>query len=230
MRWVRDFALLIVLAGFIGGGIIYMRKERDQEAMVQQAAAELVRLETEIKYRSATRTAELNQRGWPVTMDPKWFQPRPPMNALVSPDRPWVEIASMSEAGLLHPPVRVTVDPSLAAFWYNPYQGIVRARVPVMVNDEKTLEVYNRVNGAGLASLFVRETPVPTPDLNNEHQADEPAADKVASADVPVTSHPVEAGSAADEGKAEGDEPAPGATAEPYGPPVVKVDRTRPKK
>ncbi|HNB60826.1 MAG TPA: hypothetical protein PK308_10945, partial [Phycisphaerales bacterium] len=70
MRWLRDFALLIVLAGLIGGGIIYMRRERDQEALVMQASAELLRLETEIKYRSATKTADVNSRGWPVSVDP----------------------------------------------------------------------------------------------------------------------------------------------------------------
>lgn len=240
MRWVRDLALLIVVAGFIGGGVITLRRQRDQEALVQQVAAELVRMETEVKFRSATRGTELNARGWPVTVDPKWFQPRPPMNALVSPDRPWVEIANMSEAGLTHPPVRVTIDTTLAAFWYNPYQGIVRARVPAMVNDERTLEVYNRINASGLSSLFVRETPIPTPDLmvpageGADEKAVADASDAKPEGEVETTSHPPEAGSAAGEGTTEGEkddaETEAKKNAEPYGPPVVKVDRNKPKK
>lgn len=249
MRWVRDLALLIVIAGFIGGGVIMLRQQRDQEALVQQVAAELVRMETEVKFRSATRGAELNARGWPVTVDPKWFQPRPPMNTLVSPDRPWVEVANMSEAGLTHPPVRVTIDTTLAAFWYNPYQGIVRARVPAMVNDERTLQVYNRINGSGLSSLFVRETPIPTPDLivpaNPDATAVADAGDGSGSSangttpggEVETTSHPPEAGTAAGEGAPDSDGDGAGdknsdakKNAEPYGPPVVKVDRNKPKK
>ncbi len=246
MRWVRDLALLIVIAGFIGGGVITLRRQRDQEALVQQVAAELVRMETEVKFRSATRATELNPRGWPVTMDPKWFQPRPPMNALVSPDRPWVEVANVTEAGLTHPPVRVTIDTTLAAFWYNPYQGIVRARVPAMVNDERTLEVYNRINGSGLSSLFVRETPIPTPDLivptGEDATAIADAGDgsgdgspgSKPEGEAETTSHPPEAGSAAGEGATEEEAEDPDAASkkntEPYGPPVVKVDRNKPKK
>lgn len=167
MRWVRDLALLVVIAALVGGVVIHLRRSRDQEQMVQQAASEVLRMETELKYRSATRTTELNARGWPVTIDPKWFnESRPPINLLVSQNRPWVEVASADQAGLMHPRVRVAVEESLAAFWYNPYQGVVRARVPVMMNDDATLDVYNRVNACGLASLFWHEKPIPTPDIH----------------------------------------------------------------
>jgi hypothetical protein len=42
----------------------------------------------------------------------------------------------------------------MAAFWYNPYQGILRARVPVMISDEESLSVYNRINSSSLTSIF----------------------------------------------------------------------------
>ncbi|HPO94215.1 MAG TPA: hypothetical protein PL072_12175 [Phycisphaerales bacterium] len=235
MRWLRDIALLIVLAGLIGGGIIYMRRERDQEALVMQASAELLRLETEIKYRSATKTAEVNSRGWPVSVDPAWFENNPPMNRLVSPDRPWLEVAGVEEAGLLHPSVRVAVDPTLAAFWYNPYQGVVRARVPVMVSDERTLAVYNRINGTALASIFVRETPMPTPDLLPITPG---GTDEATGAGAEAAGHEVELAGSVPKGEGSGEASAsasaeaPSATEkkdEPYGPPMVKGEPRKPR-
>jgi hypothetical protein len=221
MRWVRDLALLIIITGFIGGGIVYLRMQREQERLVQQATADVLRLETELKYRSATGQTELNARGWPVTVDPKWFDGRPPVNSLVSPNRPWVEVAGTEQAGLLHPPVRMAVDETLAGFWYNPYQGIVRARVPVMMSDERSLEVYNRINSCFLAGLYWREKPIPTPDLNTETPTEQtagetapPASDATASTDQ--TDHPD------DSGKEPGT-----AHREPV---VVKVDRSHEKK
>ena len=199
MRWVRDLALLLVIAALVGGVLVHLRRSRDQEQMVQQAAAEVMRMETEVRYRSATRSADLNTRGWPVTIDPKWFtESRPPMNLLVSQSRPWVEVAGPDQAGLLHPRARVAVEESLAAFWYNPYQGIVRARVPVMMSDEHTVEVYNRVNSCFIPSIFWHEKAIPTPDIltptpteQTDHATSNPshggsAAETSVSSDVPT--------------------------------------------
>ena len=188
MRWVRDLALLLVIAALVGGVLVHLRRSRDQEQMVQQAAAEVMRMETELRYRSATQSADLNARGWPVTIDPKWFtESRPPMNLLVSQNRPWVEVAGPDQAGLLHPRARVAVEESLAAFWYNPYQGIVRARVPVMMSDEHTVEVYNRVNSCSISSIFWQEKPIPTPDIltptpteQTDHAVSDPSHDAAA--------------------------------------------------
>jgi len=55
---------------------------------------------------------------------------------------------------MLDPPVRMTIDGKLASFWYNPYQGIVRARVPVCVSDRKALDLYNSINGTRLSELY----------------------------------------------------------------------------
>ena len=65
-----------------------------------------------------------------------------------------VEVAGEADAHLLHPRVRMTVDEEMAGFWYNPYQGIVRARVPVLVSDKDATELYNRLNNASLTSLL----------------------------------------------------------------------------
>lgn len=162
MRWLRDLVAVLGIV-VLGGGALYMQREqRRDEAVTNQAEAGLRRMDLEVKYRAASKSTELNARGWPVTIDPAWFEGDAPENPILDSDRPWVEVAGMSQCDLLHPPVRMAVDNSLAAFWYNPYQGVVRARVPVMVSDEQATRLYNRVNGTAIASIFARETPIPS--------------------------------------------------------------------
>ena len=127
MRWIRDIMLLLLLCGIGAGVVYYQSQSAEAQEKLNNTAADTQRLEREVRFRAATKSGELNNRGWPVTVDPSWFETDPPQNDLVSDDRPWVEIASIEEAGLLHPSVRMTLDDKKAAFWYNPYQGVVRA-------------------------------------------------------------------------------------------------------
>ena len=119
---------------------------------VQKVATETERFRQMIAVRAAGSKADLNPRGSPKTIDPSWFTEGPPRNTLVTPGRPWVEIATEDEAQLSNPMIRMTVNPSLASFWYNPYQGIVRARVPVTISDREALDWYNTINGTSLDS------------------------------------------------------------------------------
>jgi hypothetical protein len=74
-----------------------------------------------------------------------------------------VEVASEEEAGLVHPTVRIALDEKSAAFWYNPYQGVVRARVPVEMTDEAATALYNTINRTNIASIHWHETPMDIP-------------------------------------------------------------------
>ncbi len=161
MRYFRDVLLLIVLIA-LGAGVVWLQQDRQRgDDRVSAASQQRHKLDQQIKIRAATKTAELNVRGWPTTVRADWFDDAPPINPLLDADRPWIEIAPPEHAGLEHPPVRMTVDSGLAAFWYNPYNGSVRARVPVMVSDEAATSLYNRVNYTVLASIFQREKPAP---------------------------------------------------------------------
>lgn len=187
MRWVLDILAVLTAAGLIAAVVMFQRVQGQSEAQVERAATDLRRLELEIKYRSVTKNAELNEFGWPVTVDPKWFGEDLPRNMLVSTRGAWIEIAGPGEAKLLNPRVRLAVDDSIAGFWYNPAQGVIRARVPVMVSDQEAVDLYNRINGTALASAFEREV-----------------------ADVPKTEADGEGGGAGDDsGAAKGDK-APG--------------------
>lgn len=131
-----------------------------ERKLVQEVAADLARFRQVLAYKAASKQVEINGRGWPTTVDPEWFGGEPPRNPLVTPERPWVEIAPPDEAELSDPPVRMAISPLHASFWYNPYQGIVRARVPVSISDEKALRLYNAVNGTALANIYA---PIPDP-------------------------------------------------------------------
>jgi hypothetical protein len=175
MRWLRDIALLVLLIG-LGSGVVWWQQEkREEQAKLDKTTADTQRLEREVRFHAATKTGELNARGWPITVDPAWFELDPPQNLVVTEDRPWVEIASEEEAGLMHPRVRMTIDSQTAAFWYNPYQGVVRARVPVSMTDEQATTMYNAVNRVSIAAIDWHETPMDVPKLKQDKAADDPS-------------------------------------------------------
>jgi hypothetical protein len=115
---------------------------------------ELRRFQQQIALQYALARVERNERGYPVTVDPEWFQGQLPANPLLGPEHPWVEIASPEQKELLHPQERVASGKTSAKFWYNPHMGIVRARVPGGMSDAASVELYNYVNDTSLPNLF----------------------------------------------------------------------------
>jgi len=207
-RWLADIAALVIVLALGSGLLLFERARRDREATIQRVAADARRLELELKYRAASKSVELNPRGWPVTVDPKWFDSDAPINALLTPHRPWVEVASPDEAGLLHPRVRMAVDESYAAFWYNPYQGVLRARVPVMVNDDQATEIYNRVNSTTIPSIFFEERPLPLPEIPAPKSAAAPEAGAPIETSEPPPTHPAESAEQPAATRTSGEKPA----------------------
>lgn len=133
---------------------MWLRAGDDEQLAINETRSALARLNREIGLRSGTGSAELNPRGWPVRIDPEWFLGSAPRNLLLSSDHPWMEIAPPADALLEHPRKRIAIDHSTASFWYNPANGIVRARTPAGVSDKRTTEVYNLVNSSSLSSIF----------------------------------------------------------------------------
>lgn len=174
MRWLRDCVAVVGLAALSAGTLYVYRQQETQVEAVQDVAQAVQSINQQIALQATTHTTALNERGWPRTIDPKWFD-SPPMNDLVGDDHPWIEIAGPEDAALQHPRVRIAVSDQLAAFWYNPYQGVVRARVPVMLSDEDATRVYNQVNSCNLSTIFWKE-PEPA------REAPAPAGNAVAAA------------------------------------------------
>lgn len=141
----------LALAAWLGW---HAYQQRESDARLSRVASEVRRLEAEIKLRAATGEVELTGRGWPVNVQPEWFGAKVPDNELLPPDRPWLEIAPPADAHLLNPRVRISKDRATARFWYNPYQGVVRARVPYDLSDLAAVQTYNRINSTDIDTIF----------------------------------------------------------------------------
>ena len=154
MRWLVDLVAAAMLLALTGGVVLHHRAvSREREAIVA-VRDDVLRIERELRRRAATGEVEVNGRGWPIEIDPRWFGQDPPTNGLLPSDRPWIEIAPDADAALLHPVVRQSYSKAIAAFWYNPALGIVRARAPVTISDQRATELYNEINGVALTSIF----------------------------------------------------------------------------
>lgn len=154
MRRLTDILLGATIVGLGAGAMLHGKQEATEEARITAVRARVQQIEAQIRLRAAAGEVEVNARGWPVTVDPAWFDERAPRNLLLSGARPWLEIAPPEHADLEHPPVRVAIDRTTAGFWYNPGNGVVRARVPATVSDARATALYNRINDVALSSIF----------------------------------------------------------------------------
>lgn len=157
LRRAVDAAGVLAAIGLIAAVASFSSAQHREKQAAMRVTRDLDRFREALSLRAASDQGQMNARGWPITVDPSWFGTDPPRNALVTPDRPWVEIATPQQASFKDPPVRLTLDGTVAGFWYNPYQGIVRARVPIQISDRKALELYNTVNGTRLDSIYGKE-------------------------------------------------------------------------
>jgi hypothetical protein len=177
LRRIVDLVAITTALGLASGVGWHGYAHFEEQRNIKRVSGELRRFQQVLAYQSASGQTQTNTRGWPVTIDPNWFGGDPPRNHLLTPDRPWLEIAPQEQAQLNDPPVRMSIDGATAAFWYNPNQGIVRARVPVQISDEKSLAMYNAVNGTWLRTIHGDPPPPPvTPDAAPEKDAGESAA------------------------------------------------------
>lgn len=157
MRLLIDTLVAVMLAGVLAGVVYLQNQDTAAEEMVRETSESLRQIQQQIILQAALEKVALNSAGYPETVEVEWFELTVPQNALLSTDRPWLEVAGVEHRDALNPSRLTASDSSVAAFWYNPYQGIVRARVPAEVTDQTALELYNRVNGTNLTSVFAAD-------------------------------------------------------------------------
>ena len=156
MRILLNILIGLTLLGI--GIVVAMSLQADvvKEDQIKTTKVEVRRFQRQITLQSAVSDIELTSEGFPVTIDPLWFDGHLPSNTLVEIGRPWVQIAGWDERASLHPADLTARDAAAAQFWYSPYKGVVRARVPADISDERALEIYNQVNGSRLTDMFSR--------------------------------------------------------------------------
>jgi len=153
MRLIVDSLVALMLAGILAGVVVYNRQRAERAGQVRATREAIVQIELHLKVQIALEQVELTDGGWPRTIDPQWFPLQLPLNLLLPENRPWVEVIGPQDRHLRHPKSITGDDRSLAAFWYNPYQGIIRARIPSGLTDVETVALYNQVNGTALTSI-----------------------------------------------------------------------------
>lgn len=154
MRWLIDVIVAVVIFAVGVGLWATMRADNNIEQRRDQTKSAVHTLSREVRIRSATGATIINGRGWPLTINHKWFDESIPRNELITGSRPWIDVAPIEHANLIHPIVRIVADRTTAEFWYNPGNGVVRARVPANLPDAEATSLYNSVNGAQLSSIF----------------------------------------------------------------------------
>jgi len=153
MRLVIDSLVAVMLAGVLASIIVFNRKHDEQQLALEQTRQAIRQIEQQISLQITLERVEVNDNGFPRTVDPTWFQIEVPDNAMFDDARPWLEVAGPEDRDLEHPARLTAVDPSQATFWYNPYRGIVRARVPEGISDAATIRMYNAANGTSISSI-----------------------------------------------------------------------------
>ncbi len=150
MRLIMDSLAALMLCGILAGVVIHMRGQGRLDDKIELVRAEVERFQSQIMLQTALENVQMTQRGYPATIDAAWFGGKVPVNSLLGPGYPWLEIAGQSQRDLLHPRTRIAYTRNSPQFWYNPYTGVVRARVPDDVSDATALRLYNQINGADL--------------------------------------------------------------------------------
>lgn len=159
LRRAVDLSTIAAAVGLTAMLAWHFSGQFQREKEVQTVQDGLRKFDQMLSMRAAAKDTPMTGRGWPQTLDAKWFGSDPPRNVLLTPDRPWIEVAPSSESHLKHPNIRVAADYKTAGFWYNPYLGILRARVPYEISDERAREMYNLINGTSIESIYGMELP-----------------------------------------------------------------------
>ncbi len=159
MRRLLPNTLMVLATVVILGGLgFYYADQRQAAADLALTKTEVSRFQNQIHLQAALADADGPSTDGrpPESIDPKWFEGNRPVNPLLGPLHPWVEIEEPGHPERLHPLNLTAPDVGSAQFWYNPGNGLVRARVPRGISDAKTLRTYNDVNDSALTSLFTR--------------------------------------------------------------------------
>ena len=138
--------LTAMTAGILAyGGWRLIHAQMEHQYAIKATQQELLRFKAELRLRSSLMDADLSSSGWVSDIDPSWFK-HPPRNHLLNPGHTWLEMAEASESALQHPRERDSADSGKAAWWYNPANGALRARMPAQTSTSSLDELYHLVN------------------------------------------------------------------------------------
>jgi len=156
MRRLLDLIALGLLILLLLGAVLYVNHERRRAEAIEAARLGVERIQVEVDLIRALQLRDTGARRELAGIDPSWFEGGLPVNPMLRHRHRWMDVAAEDERMYLHPRRWWLADDEghEAMFWFNPRQGVVRARVPFEHSVERTREVYIAVNG--LAPSFDR--------------------------------------------------------------------------
>lgn len=152
MRLIIDTMVALTLVGVLAGIALHTHNQREIDQGIKLARGELRKFQSQVMLQAALGKVPLTRHGYPASIDPAWFGDDRPGNPLLDAGRELVDVASEVEAEADHPR-QLMAGRNMPQFWYNPYKGLVRARVPDDVSETTALQLYNRVNDCNLTKL-----------------------------------------------------------------------------
>lgn len=151
MRLMVDSVIAVMLIGILGGVLWNHRLEQQEIDHVLSVQESMSAIMAQSMLHAASGQAAASPAGYALTVNPEWFE-RAPGNMLLLSERviaPWLEPVEHAQQNTFNPR-RIVADERHAAFWYNPFRCLIRARVPMRLSQEETIELYNLVNGTAL--------------------------------------------------------------------------------
>ena len=163
MRRLIDSLTVLMLLCIVTGVVVYEHADRRRVNRTQALHRGLADFREQVALRGAIEYGQGQASGlYPQHIEPHWFDNGAPQNPLVQGDNPWLDIAPEDDESD-QPPNPLITSSEQAAFWYNPNNGIIRARVPKQENQTLALKLYNEVNGTALTALPVDDDPLRQP-------------------------------------------------------------------
>lgn len=149
MRRLLDFIALGMLVLLLLGAVLYVNHDRRRVEAIEATRLGVERIQAEIDLIRALSVRETGERRQLPGVDPSWFDGTLPINPMLGQRHRWMDVADESEQMYLHPRQWwLAQDEGYEAmFWFNPRQGVVRARVPFDQSIERTRSLYIAVNG-----------------------------------------------------------------------------------
>ena len=148
---VRGFTLIevlivVIILGILASAVMPKFSDAREDATVSTLQTTNASVKSRIDYEKIVNGS------YPSTLQASWFVgkqlPTHPDNTFGVPS-----VQVESRPGRLHPGSKVRKAGVIGAFWYNPAEGVFRARVADQGSSTSTLDFYNRVHGSSETSL-----------------------------------------------------------------------------
>lgn len=144
MRMIVNILIALMVFGSIALAFFIQQTKWLESDHREQLKYAIQTIQSQSMLRPVSDKVEAFDNGHAKTIDQAWFDPVP-INPLVPPNTPWLEVATEKDMKSKHP-MHITVGYNRASFWYNPHLGIVRARVPQQISQQATIDMYNTIN------------------------------------------------------------------------------------